>query len=409
MAHKIINDPVHGFISLDNQLILDITDHPWMQRLRRIRQLGMTNLVYPGAQHTRYQHALGAMHLMHMAIDTLRSKGNAISDAEAISAKAAILLHDIGHGPFSHVLENTIVNGISHEEISKTLMERMNDHLGGRLTQAIEIFEGKGRKFLHQLISSQLDTDRLDYLKRDSFFSGVVEGDVSSDRIIKMLNICDDKLVVDAKGIYSIENFLIARRLMYWQVYLHKTVIAAEKMLIQILARAKQLASNGVNMFAPPPLAYFLYNDISGTDFNNDETIANFTQLDDTDIMSAIKIWASHPDRTLSILSSAFINRRLFRIEIHNTPIAPETVEQHKQQVAQWLGCTADECSPFVISGQVSNQTYAHDNDQINIRLADSTITDIAQASDMLKIDVLKTTDSRYFICYPKSPAHLRP
>lgn len=280
-SHKIINDPVYGFISIDHPLLLEVLDHPWMQRLRRIRQLGKTTLVYPGAQHTRFQHALGAMHLMQTAIETLRNKGCVISSDEMLAAQAAILLHDIGHGPFSHVLEHSLVKDIDHEDITKILMNRMNQQMGGLLQTAIDTFEGRCQPFLHQLISSQLDVDRLDYLKRDSFFTGVTEGTIGSDRIIRMLNVAGGELVVEAKGIYSIEKFLIARRLMYWQVYLHKTVVAAEKMLNQILRRARLLIASGQDVFAAPQLKYFLSREIDKAAFDTDETISAFNLLDD--------------------------------------------------------------------------------------------------------------------------------
>lgn len=402
-THKIINDPVYGFIGIDDALLLAVLDHPWMQRLRRIRQLGMTNLVYPGAQHTRFQHAAGAMHLMQMAIDTLKKKGAEISDDEIRGAMAAILMHDIGHGPFSHVLEHSIVTGISHETVSKILMHRMNEQMDGQLSLAIDTFEGNCKPFLHQLISSQLDTDRLDYLKRDSFFSGVTEGTIGSDRIIKMLNVVDNELVVEAKGVYSIEKFLIARRLMYWQVYLHKTVIAAEKMLIQILRRAKQLAREGRTPFAPPQLVFFLNNEVDMSNFDTEETIRNFALLDDNDIMSAIKTWTGDDDKILATLSSCFIDRRLFRIEISRAPFDEETLENHRNEVAQWLNCTAEESDYFVVSGQVSSKTYTIGPDRINIMFSPTDIRDISEVSDMLNLKALGNSDHRHFLCYPKT------
>lgn len=406
-THKIINDPVYGFIGIDDALLLAVLDHPWMQRLRRIRQLGMTNLVYPGAQHTRFQHAAGAMHLMQMAIDTLKKKGAEISDDEVQAAMAAILMHDIGHGPFSHVLEHSIVTGISHETISKILMHRMNEQMDGKLLRAIDTFEGNCKPFLHQLISSQLDTDRLDYLKRDSFFSGVTEGTIGSDRIIKMLNVVDNELVVEAKGIYSIEKFLIARRLMYWQVYLHKTVIAAEKMLIQILRRAKFLSREGRTPFAPPQLSYFLENEVDIDNFDTPETIRNFTLLDDNDIMSAIKTWTSSDDKILATLSSCFIDRRLFRIEISRSSINEQVLGNHRIEVMNWLDCSHDESEYFVISGQVSSKTYTIGPDRINIMFSPTDIRDISEVSDMLNLKALGNVDQRNYLCYPKSRASL--
>lgn len=408
-THKIINDPVYGFISIDDNLLLAIIDHPCMQRLRRIRQLGMTNLVYPGAQHTRYLHAIGAMHLMKLAIDTLNSKGHNISKQESQAAMAAMLLHDIGHGPFSHVLEHSIVNSISHEQISRVLMRRMDKYFGGELSQAIEMFDGNCRPFLHQLISSQLDTDRLDYLKRDSFFTGVTEGTIGSDRIIKMLNACNDELVVEAKGIYSIEKFLIARRLMYWQVYLHKTVIVAEKMLVQILRRAKELAQDGHTPFASPQLRFFLENDIDVSMLDNDMTVTNFLLLDDTDIMSAIKTWTVNDDKVLSTLSSLFMNRRLFKIELSKTPFSEERIEEIRRNIEQMLGLSSEESQYFVITGHVSSKTYSIDTnaDSIKIMSSDNCVCDISEASDMFNLEALGNSDHRHYLCYPKTTDNL--
>ena len=321
---KIINDPVFGFIKIPGGLLMDIVNHPTIQRLSRIKQLGLASMVYPGAQHTRFQHSLGAFHLMSEAILSLSQKGVFIFDSEAEAVQAAILLHDIGHGPFSHVLENTLIQGISHEEISLFLMKEMNKDLGGRLTLAINIFEDKYPKaFLHQLISSQLDMDRLDYLCRDSFFTGVAEGKIASDRIIKMLDVREDRLMVQANGIYSIENYLTSRRLMYWQVYLHKTAVACEKILINILKRAKTLQLNGENLFASPALHYFISNNIDKDWINNkkEETIFWYKQLDDSDIWSAIKVWQGHHDKVLSILSKDLINRETFKVKIYDEPI----------------------------------------------------------------------------------------
>lgn len=402
MAHKIINDPVHGFISIDNDILLRVLDHPYMQRLRRIRQLGMTNLVYPGAQHTRLQHALGAMHLIQLAIDTLRNKGCAIDNDEYIAATAAMLMHDIGHGPFSHVLEHSIVQSIDHETISEILMNRINNDLDGQLKQAIDTFNGKCKPFLHQLISSQLDTDRLDYLKRDSFFSGVTEGTIGSDRIIKMLNVDNDELVVEAKGIYSIEKFLIARRLMYWQVYLHKTVVAAELMLKQILRRAKLLAREARCPEAPEQLAYFLNNDIDADSFDNDVTINQFTLLDDTDILSSVKVWTKSSDRCLAMLATWFLNRRIFKIETSREPFAPEKIDDVRREIKKQFDIDDDICSYFVLDGQVSNKTYTLGNDRINIMFAHNDVRDISQVSDMLNLEALNNNDHRFFLCYPR-------
>ena len=315
---RVINDPVFGFINIPNEFIYDIIQHPYLQRLNRIRQLGVTSFVYPGAQHTRFHHSIGAMYLMNEALKSLKEKGHDISDDEYDGALAAILLHDVGHGPFSHILEYTLVKNIHHEEISLLLMQQLNEEWNGKLQTAIEIFTDTYPKhFLHQLVSGQLDVDRLDYLRRDSFFTGVNEGNIGSARIIKMMDVRNDRLVIDSKGIYSIENFLLSRRLMYWQVYLHKTAVAAEKMLINTLTRAKELASQGEKLFASPSLSYFLEKDATLADFeNNGEALQHFVNLDDSDIWSALKVWTSHPDKVLSLLSNGMVNRKLFKIEI---------------------------------------------------------------------------------------------
>src|ERR1700751_1028479 len=320
---KIINDPIYGFVTLPAGLIYDLINHPYFQRLRHIKQLGMTNLVYPGALHTRFHHAIGAMYLMTEAIDVLRSKQIDISDEEAEAVSVAILLHDIGHGPFSHALEHTLVQGVSHEDISALLMEKLNQEFKGGLSLAIKIFNDKyKKKFLHQLVSSQLDMDRLDYLKRDSFFTGVSEGVISSDRIIKMLYVKDDELAVEEKGIYSIEKFIIARRLMYWQVYLHKTVVAGENMLVNILKRAKELSNKGEDLFATPAFSVFLKNNYSKKDFlSKPELLDTFALLDDYDIFSSIKVWTKHPDQILSTLCKSLVERKLFKIELKKEKI----------------------------------------------------------------------------------------
>ena len=334
---KIINDPVFGFINIPKGLLYDIVRHPLLQRLTRIKQVGLSSVVYPGAQHTRFQHSLGAFYLMSEAITQLASKGNFIFDSEAEAVQAAILLHDIGHGPFSHVLEDTIVKGIPHEEISLMLMERMNKEMNGQLSLAIQIFKDEyPKRFLHQLVSGQLDMDRLDYLRRDSFYTGVTEGNIGSARIIKMLDVADDRLVVESKGIYSIENFLTARRLMYWQVYLHKTSVAYEKMLISTLLRAKELASQGIELFASPALRFFLYNDITPTEFySNPDCLENFIQLDDNDIWTALKVWSTHTDKVLSTLSMGMINRNIFKVEISSEPISEDRKKELTLQISQ--------------------------------------------------------------------------
>ena len=347
---KIINDPVFGFINIPKGLLYDIVRHPLLQRLTRIKQVGLSSVVYPGAQHTRFQHSLGAFHLMSEAITQLASKGNFIFDSEAEAVQAAILLHDIGHGPFSHVLEDTIVKGVSHEEISLMLMERMNKEMNGQLSLTIQIFKDEyPKRFLHQLVSGQLDMDRLDYLRRDSFYTGVTEGNIGSARIIKMLDVADDRLVVESKGIYSIENFLTARRLMYWQVYLHKTSVAYEKMLISTLLRAKELASQGVELFASPALRFFLYNDINPTEFyNNPDCLENFIQLDDNDIWTALKVWSTHTDKVLSTLSTGMINRNIFKVEISSEPISEDRKKELTLHISQQLGITLSEANYFV-------------------------------------------------------------
>ena len=341
---KIINDPVYGFINIPGDLIFDLIENPWFQRLRNIRQLGLTSFVYPGANHSRFQHCLGAMHLMEMAISTLRSKGTYISPEEEEAVFCAILLHDSGHGPFSHALENSIISGITHEDLSLLLMKELNERFGGRLELAIEIFKGNyKRRFLHDLIAGQIDMDRLDYLRRDSFFTGVIEGSVGSDRIIRMLNVVNDELVVDEKGIYSLEKFLIARRLMYWQVYMHKTVIASETLLVNVLKRAKQLASEGRDLYATPALRFFLYNSIGPEDLLQEGTFtpgliaANFTRLDDTDIYVAAKYWADDSDKILAELAGRLMQRNLFAVELQDKPFSDERIEELKSSALKIL------------------------------------------------------------------------
>ena len=366
---KIINDPVFGFINIPKGLLYDIVRHPLLQRLTRIKQVGLSSVVYPGAQHTRFQHSLGAFYLMSEAITQLTSKGNFIFDSEAEAVQAAILLHDIGHGPFSHVLEDTIVQGVSHEEISLMLMERMNKEMNGQLSLAIQIFKDEyPKRFLHQLVSGQLDMDRLDYLRRDSFYTGVTEGNIGSARIIKMLDVADDRLVIESKGIYSIENFLTARRLMYWQVYLHKTSVAYERMLISTLLRAKELASQGVELFASPALHFFLYNDINHTEFhNNPDCLENFIQLDDNDIWTALKVWSNHPDKVLSTLSLGMINRNIFKVENSAEPIGEDRIKELTLQISQQLGITLSEANYFVSTPSIEKNMYDPADDSIDI------------------------------------------
>ncbi|MDR2683259.1 MAG: HD domain-containing protein [Dysgonamonadaceae bacterium] len=399
---KIINDPVFGFINISNEFVYSIIRHPYFQRLNRIKQLGLTCFVYPGAQHTRLSHSLGAMYLMNEAIAQLRIKGHAITQEEEQAALACILMHDLGHGPFSHVLEDTLIQGIRHEEISLLLMHRINREMKGKLDLAIAVFNDTyPKKFLHQLVSGQLDVDRLDYLRRDSFFTGVTEGNIGSARIIKMLNIKNDRLVVEAKGIYSIENFLMTRRLMYWQVYLHKTAIAAEKMLVNVLKRAKELAEQGVELFASPALHYFLYHPADRHVFLNDpQALDQFTDLDDNDIWSALKVWAKHSDTVLAILSSALLNRNIFKIEIEQKPFPPAYLEEKQKQLAARHAIPTEEAVYLISSDEISTNMYNEADDSIDILFKDNTIKDIAEASDMLNIQLLSKKIRKYYCCF---------
>lgn len=401
---KIINDPVYGFVTIPSGFIYDLIQHPYLQRLRYIKQVSMTHLVYPGALHTRFQHVVGAMHLMSLAIETLRGKDVSISEKEEEAALAAILLHDVGHGPFSHSLEHTLVEGVSHELISALLMDKLNEEFSGRLDLAITIFNDQyHRKFLHQLVSSQLDTDRMDYLNRDSFFTGVSEGVISFDRIIKMLNVKDDELVVEAKGIYSVEKFLIARRLMYWQVYLHKTVITAEQMLIKALARAKELSNKGVKLFATPALDHFLNNKIDKETFlSNESHLEWFTRLDDTDILSAIKIWADHEDQILSMLCSKLVRRELFRTELSNTPFSEEYVSELKGRLKERFDVNQDDLDYLLYQQVIGNNAYDSSETKICVMMKDGQLLDIAEASDLSNIESLSRRVEKYAITYPK-------
>ena len=401
---KIFNDPIYGFVSLPYEIIYDLIDHPYFQRLRRIKQLGLTNLVYPGALHTRFHHAMGAMHLMGQAIDVIRSKGHEITEEEAKGVTIAILLHDIGHGPFSHALEHSIVNHVTHEDISELFMSRLNEEFKGQLTLAISIFQNKyKKKFLHQLVSSQLDMDRLDYLNRDSFFTGVSEGVVSSDRIIKMLNVVNDQLAIEAKGIYSIEKFIIARRLMYWQVYLHKTVLSAESLLVNILKRSKELAEKKVDLFCTPALHTFLYNKFSENDFSkNAKLLDTFAKLDDYDIMGSIKVWVDHSDVVLSSLCKQLVDRKLFKVELQNQAFKEDKIKAIKLDIKKRLKLTDKEVNYFVFTGIVTNDAYRADKIRINILFKDGNVSDIADASDQLSIDVLAKTVKKHYLCYPK-------
>ncbi|HLW06937.1 MAG TPA: HD domain-containing protein [Marinilabiliaceae bacterium] len=403
---KIINDPVHGFISIPGELLFDLMEHPFIQRLRRIKQLGLTSLVYPGATHTRFQHSVGCMHLMSAAVNTLVQKGHEITHEESEAVHAAILLHDLGHGPFSHLLEATLVQGIHHENLSLLFMERLNHELDGRVTMAIQIFTNHyHKKFLHQLVSSQLDMDRLDYLRRDSFYTGVSEGVISSDRIIKMLNIHNDELVVEVKGIYSIEKFLVARRLMYWQVYLHKTALVAEQMLISVFKRARELSARGEKIATLPNLDFFIQQAYSMEDFRrNDEVLNHYAQLDDSDVMSALKIWSQHQDKILRTLSQGLIQRKLLAIEISDHPFPVDKVQQKEEMARQQIGLSKnDPIDYFVFTNTISNNAYSVSDDKINILYPDQTVKDISEASDMLNLSVLGKTVRKNFFCYPKS------
>jgi len=401
---KILNDPVYGFISIPDGLLFDLIEHPWFQRLRRIKQLGLSHLVYPGALHTRFHHSLGAMYLMKRAILELQSKGHEISSSEALASYVAILLHDIGHGPYSHTLEHSIADGVSHEYLSKLLMIQLNQEFEGKLTEGIRIFDNTYPKaFLHKLVSSQLDMDRLDYLKRDSFFSGVSEGTVNYERIINMLDVVNDNLVVEAKGIYSVEKFIMARRLMYWQVYLHKTVLVAEHTLMHVLRRAKELRMQGNLLFATPALDYFLKQKVTKDLFLNDvEALRMFTLLDDFDIFTSMKVWTTHPDKVLSLLSRSIVNRRLFKIEMQSEPFDQEKIEQLRRRVMASWNLTAGEAANFVFSDSTSNYLYQLGSDNINILFKDGRVMDIAEASDQLNISLLSKPTTKYFLCYPK-------
>lgn len=402
---KIINDPVFGFITIPSDFLYKLLQHPVVQRLNRIKQLGLASFVYPGAQHTRLHHSIGAMYLMSEAINNLRLKGHEITGEEADGALAAILLHDVGHGPFSHVLEYTLINGIRHEELSLALMEQLNREMDGRLDLCIRIFCDKyPKKFLHQLVSGQLDVDRLDYLRRDSFFTGVTEGNIGSARIIKMLDLKDGRLVVEAKGIYSIENFLLSRRLMYWQVYLHKAAVAAEKMLIKALLRAKELATSGMQLFASPALKFFLDNNINKEFFDADkeQVLKHFVNLDDNDIWCALKVWSDSEDKVLSILSASLVNRGLFKIKVSNDPFPSECVQEYVKRYMESLGLSSYEASYLCSSDIITTNMYNEMDDSIDILYNDGTIEDISVASDMLNIQLLSKKVVKYYFSYLK-------
>ena len=401
---KIINDPVFGFIRIPRGLLYDVVQHPLMQRLNRINQLGLASVVYPGARHTRFQHSLGAFHLMSEAILSLQQKGHFIFDSEVEAVCAAILMHDIGHGPFSHVLENTLISGISHEDLSLLMMEQINHDLHEQLGMAIAIFRDEyPKRFLHQLISSQLDMDRLDYLRRDSFFTGVTEGNIGSARIIKMLNVVDDRLVVELKGIYSLENYLTTRRLMYWQVYLHKTAVAYEKVLVNMLLRAKLLARQGQMPFASPALAYFLQNDVDAQWFReHEEALQMYEELDDSDIWSAMKVWRHSPDKILSTLATDMLDRRIFRVEVSETPFSEDYVQELRCQIARAMDIPLDDTRFLMAQVTLSKDMYSPLEDSIDILYKDGTTRPITQASELLNVELLSRQVSKHYLCYQR-------
>ena len=403
--YKVINDPVFGFIKIPRGLLLDIVKHPLMQRLNRINQLGLASVVYPGARHTRFQHSLGAFHLMSEAILSLQQKGIFIFDSEAEAVEAAILMHDIGHGPFSHVLENTLISGISHEDISLLMMEQVNRDLGSQLGMAVSVFKDLyPKRFLHQLISSQLDMDRLDYLRRDSFFTGVTEGSIGSARIIKMLNVVDDQLVVDQKGIYSIENYLTSRRLMYWQVYLHKTAVAYEKMLVNMLRRAKFLVSQGRSVFASPALSYFLENEVDASWFaKHEEALLMYEDLDDSDIWSAMKAWRHCDDKILSRLAGGMLDRRIFRVEVNDNPVSEDEISTLAARIAEHEKVTEYEARQYLMSvNTIQKDMYSMDDDHIGILYKDGTVKDVSEASELLNVSLLSKKIRKYYLCYQR-------
>lgn len=399
---KIFNDPIYGFITIPNPLIYDLIQHPYFQRLRRISQMGLSSLVYPGANHTRFHHALGCLHIMQKAIQVLRFKNTQISAQEENALYIAILLHDIGHGPFSHAMEHSIVEDVHHEEVSLLFMNKLNEEFGGQLSLAIQIFKGEyHRKFMLQLVSSQLDMDRMDYLKRDSFYSGVEEGKINSDRLIQMMNVVDDVLVIEEKGIYSVEKFLMARRLMYWQVYLHKTSLVAELTLTKTLKRAKELYQKGVEIKCSEDLLFFIQNKISLADFN-DEILDKFAQLDDTDIVGALKKWQTHPDFVLSSLSKMIINRDLLKIQLGEDKFSVEEVQDMIDNFSKENGVSIQEAKYFVFKGKIRNQAYSTSAEPIRILKKDGGLEDVAVLSDQLSLKALSKQVTKYFICFPK-------
>ncbi len=399
---KIFNDPIYGFITIPDTLLYDLIQHPYFQRLRRISQMGLSYLVYPGAHHTRFHHALGCMHIMQKAVEVLRYKGVIISSEEEKALYIAILLHDIGHGPFSHAMEHSIVENVNHEAISMLFMDKLNQEFDGQLTLAIKVFRGEyHRKFMLQLISSQLDMDRMDYLKRDSFYSGVAEGNINSDRLIQMMNVVDDGLVIEEKGIYSVEKFLMARRLMYWQAYLHKTSLVAENMLMKVLKRAKELTQKGTILPCSESLLYFMQHKVELDGFD-DATLEKFSQLDDSDIISALKAWQNNSDFILSALSKMIINRDLLKIKLKSEKYTIEDVEELKSKLTDFYRISQQEASYFIFKGKIKNQAYNKDAEPIRILKKDKTIEDVVEASDQLNLKALSKPVTKYFICFPK-------
>ncbi|WP_372975389.1 HD domain-containing protein [Muriicola sp.] len=399
---KLFNDPIYGFIRIPSNRLFNLISHPYFQRLRRISQMGMSYLVFPGAHHTRFHHALGSMHLMQQAIQVLRYKKVEITVKESDGLLSAILLHDIGHGPFSHAMEHSLVDGISHEELSLRFMQHLNEEFKGELSCAIEIFKGTyPKKFLNQLVSSQLDMDRLDYLKRDSFYTGVAEGNINAERLITMLNVVDGSLVIEEKGIYSVEKFLMARRFMYWQVYLHKTGIVAEQLLIRVLRRARELSSGGIDLPGSAALKYFLVNRVSRETFNKD-MLQRFSSLDDVDVLSALKAWQHHADFVLSELSKMILNRELLKVKVKDKPIGDKKMARMREDLTEDLGLNAGEADYFIFSGTIENRAYNHEKENIHILMGNSRTVDVAKASDHLNLDALSKTVTKHYICYPK-------
>lgn len=400
---KIINDPIYGFITIPSSLIFDIIEHPYFQRLRRVSQMGMSYLVYPGAHHTRFHHALGCIHLMDKAIKVLRFKGVVISEDEEEALIIAILLHDIGHGPFSHALEHSLVRGVNHEEISLKFMHQLNEEFNGRLDLAIKIFKDEHpKKFLCQLLSSQLDMDRLDYLRRDSFYTGVAEGNVNSERLISMLNVRNDEIVIEEKGIYSVEKFLVARRLMYWQVYLHKTGLCAEQVLVKTMLRAKYLLQNGTSIFGSEALLFFLKNDIAFNDFGENE-LKTFAKLDDFDVIYAIKMWTNADDIVLRKLSQMIINRQLPKIKLKDKPVSDSKYQEKFKKFMQEYKMTEEEAKYFVFKGEANNLAYTTIDQPIKILYKNGKLKDVSKASDQFNLKALSKVVTKYYLCYPKN------